>query len=241
MKTYKSLALTVLALLFTAYSSAQTADDIIGKYIQAIGGKDLLSKITSLYIEGTMDVMGMQGTIKITTLNGKGIKQEMDIMGSILTTCYTDKDGWSVNPMTGSTSAETMPETQYNSGKDQIFIGGPFINYAEKGYKAELFGTDSVANVNAFKIKITLPDSTSSVYFFDSNTFYLVQSVQQAEMQGQMTENIITYSEYKQTEGYTLPYKIEMDMAGGQFTMVMTVMKVELNKPADESIFSKPL
>jgi hypothetical protein len=240
MKLYRSFTIAFIALFCSISASAQTADEIISKYIQAIGGKDLLSKITSVYTESSMDVMGNQATVKTTVLNGKGMKQDMDIMGSQILTCYTDKGGWSINPMAGSTSPEDMPEKQYNSGKDQIVIGAPFINYAEKGYKAELAGTETVGNVNAYKIKFTSPDSTSAVYSFDPNTFYLVKSLQQAEMQGQMSDNEIIYSDYRQTDGYAMPYKMDMNMAGGQFSMVMTVTKVELNKPVDETVFSKP-
>jgi Outer membrane lipoprotein-sorting protein len=240
MKTYKVIALAALGLLLATSASGQTADDIIGKYVIAIGGKDLLSKITSVYSETSAEVMGMQIAGKTIVLNGKGMRQDMDVNGSTMTNCYTDKGGWSINPMVGSTAAEDMPAAQYNSGKAQIVVGAPFINYAVNGYKAELLGTDTIAKVNAYKIKLTAPDSTSSLYFFDPNTYYLLKSVQQAEMQGQMVENIINFSDYKQTNGYTMPYKMDMNMAGGQFNLSITITKIELNKPVNDSIFLKP-
>ncbi len=240
MRTYKLVALATLAMLLTISVSAQTADEIIGKYVKAIGGKDLLSKITSVYSETSTDVMGMQIPGKITILNGKGMKQEMEVNGSTMTTCFTDKGGWSINPMAGGTEPEDMPAAQYNSGKAQIIVGAPFVNYSETGYKAELLGTDSVAKVNAYKIKLTAPDSTSTLYFFDPNTFYMLKTVQKAEMQGQMVENVISFSDYRQTDGYAMPYKMDMDMAGGQFNLSTTITKVELNKPVNDSIFLKP-
>jgi hypothetical protein len=240
MKTYRSFAIAFFA-LFCAYTvSAQTADEIIAKHIQAVGGKDVLSKITSVYYRGTMDVMGMQGTLKNTTLNGKGMKQDIDMMGSIITNCYNDKGGWSTNPFTGAIAPEDMPEAQYNAGKENIYIGAPFLNYAEMGYKAELAGTDSVDHVNAFKIIMTSPANTSSTYYFDPNTFYLIRSVEQADMQGQMVDNIMKFSDYRATEGYLMPYKIDMDMAGGQFSMTLTVDTVQVNIPVNDSIFVKP-
>lgn len=241
MKTYRSYAIAFLTLFCSLAISAQTADEIISKHIQAIGGKDLLTKITSVYTESTIDVMGSQGPVKSTTLNGKGMKQEIDVMGSLMVTCYTDKGGWSINPMTGATTAEDMPEAQYNSGKDQITVGAPFINYTEKGYKAELVGNEAVGAINAFKIKLTAADGSSSTYYFDPSTFYVVKSVQMMEMQGQMIDNEITYSDYRQTDGYAVPYKMEMNIGGGQFQMAMAVTKVELNKPVDETIFAKPM
>ena len=240
MKIYKLAALSALALFISVSVSAQTADEIIGKYVKAIGGKEMLSKINSLYTENSMEVMGMQITGKTTVLNGKGMKQEMEVMGSNMVTCITDKGGWTINPMTGGTSPEDMPAAQYNSGKAQITIGAPFLNYAETGYKAELAGTDTIAKVTALKIKLTGPDNTAAFYFFDPNSFLLLKSISQAESQGQMVENIVLYTDYKQTDGYTMPYKMNMDMAGGQFNMTMNVTKVELNKPVNDSIFIKP-
>jgi len=241
MKNRRIIALAFFALLGAGYVTAQTADEIISKYVQAIGGKDQLAKFTSVYTESTMEIMGMQGILKSTTLNGKGMKTEMDIMGNIITTCYTDKEGWSINPMTGNTAAESMPESQYKTGRDNIFIGGPFINYAESGYKAELLGTEAIGDVTAYKIKITLPDSSSIVYYFDPNTFYLIRSVQQADMQGQMVENVITFSDYQQVQGFSMPYSMEMSIAGGQLMITSKVTKVEINVPVDEAIFAKPI
>lgn len=236
MKTYKTFTLTAMFLLTAVYASAQTADEIIAKYLQAIGGKDQISKINSLYIEGNMEVMGMSGPMKTTTLSGKGYKQEMEIMGSVRTTCFNDKAGWSIS----SGSAEAMPEAQYNAGKGQIFIGAPFVFYAEKGYKAELLGNEAVESVNAYKIKLTAPDSTSVIYYFDPATGYLIKTVQQSEMQGQMVESTITYSDYRQTDGYTQPYKMVTNYAG-MIDITNTVTKVEVNKAIDESVFIKPL
>jgi outer membrane lipoprotein-sorting protein len=240
MKANKSLLITAIAMFMAVSASAQTADEIISTYVQAIGGKDVLNKITSVYTESTMEVMGMQIIGKTTILNGKGMKQEMEVMGSTMTTCLTDKGGWTINPMAGGTEPVDMPAEQFNSAKDQLIVGAPFINYMQNGSKSELLGTEAVGAVNAYKIKLTDSNNKSSVYFFDPKTFFLLKSIQQSDNQGQMVENIIIFSDYKATNGYTMPYKMEMDMNAGQMAMTMTVTKVELNKQVDEAIFSKP-
>ena len=238
MKTIRLIALTVLAFSFAGNVSAQTADEIISKHIQAIGGKERLSKITSVSIESTIEAMGASGIVKSITLNGKGMRTDIEIGGFNIISCYTDKEGWSLNTMIGNTSAAIMPPDQYNLGKDQIIIGGPFINYAEKGYKAELLGIDSVSN--AYKIKFTSPDSVLSFYFFDPGTFYLQQELSHTIAMGQIVESITFFSDFRQTDGYTIPYKTELSLAGGQYVNNMQVTKVELNTPVDELIFKKP-
>jgi hypothetical protein len=239
MKNLKTISFLTVILLCSAFVSAQTADEIIAKYLQTMGGKDQITKINSVYTEGTMDVMGNSGVLKITTLNGKGYKSEIEVMGSVITSCFNDKGGWTINPMTGSSTAESMPEAQYKTGKDQIFIGAPFIFYAEKGYKTELLGAEAVGDVNAWKIKLTSPDNEVVTYFFDQTTSNLIRQIQQVDMQGSMVDNTITFSDYQQTDGFPQPHKIAMNV-GGQFEMTMNIKKIEVNKPIDEAIFAKP-
>jgi hypothetical protein len=239
MKTYKSIALTVTVLFTALLASAQTADEIIAKYLQTMGGKEQIKKVNSLYTEGTMDVMGNSGVLKITTLNGKGFKSEIEVMGSVITSCFNVTGGWTINPMTGSSTAESMPEAQYKAGKDQIFIGAPFIFYAEKGYKTELLGAEAVGDLNTWKIKITSPENEVVTYFFDQTTGNLVRQIRQVEMQGSMVDNTMTFSDYQQTDGFPQPHKIAINV-GGQFEMTMNINKIEVNKPVDEAIFAKP-
>jgi hypothetical protein len=56
---------------------------------------------------------------------------------------------------------------------------------------------------------------------------------------GQIVENITNYSDFRQTDGYTVPYKMKLYLAQ-LYLNEMTVTKVELNKPVDELIFKKP-
>lgn len=239
MKSLKPVFLMIALFMCTAFISAQTADEVIAKYVKAIGGKEALSKITSLYTESKADIMGSESIQKTTILNGKGMKTEMEVMGSVITNCITDKGGWMINPMMGSDAAQDMSETQYNASKDEIFVGSPFTVWSEKGYKAELLGNEAVGSVNAVKVKLTAPNNNSGVYFFDPETGYMLKSVYQADMQGQMVENVATYSDYRQVDGYTLPYKTTINM-GGMFELANEVIKVEVNKPVDPAIFAKP-
>jgi hypothetical protein len=239
MKNFKSVLLLITVLFCGSFVSAQTADEIIAKYLQSMGGKEQISKVNSLYIEGTMDVMGNSGALKMTTLNGKGYKMDVEMMGSVITTCFNDKEGWTVNPMMGSTTPTVMPEIQYKAGKEQIFIGAPFLNYAEKGYKVELMGQEAVGDIQAWKIKMISPENNTVYYFFDSATGYMIRTIQQAEMQGTMVENVMTLSDYRVADGYAQFYKMVMNI-GGQFEMTMNIAKVEVNKTVDPAIFAKP-
>src|SRR6188474_2983618 len=122
----KSIKFFLLALVAITSSSlyAQTVDEIISKHVEAIGGKEKLSQVKSLYTENSMDVMGNSAPQKEYLIEGKGYKSEVDFNGTSIVQCFTDKGGWAINPMAGSTDAQAIPDAIYKAGKAQIYLGG---------------------------------------------------------------------------------------------------------------------
>ncbi|HLY71510.1 MAG TPA: hypothetical protein VKR53_17365 [Puia sp.] len=240
MKSLKFYLLSIVTSFAVFAASAQTADDIINKTTDALGGKDAISKINSMNIEATLQVMGNEAPSMVTILNGKGYKSESEFNGQKIITAVTDKGGWMINPMAGANDATVLPVDQVKGYKEQLYIGGPLINYAANGYKAELQGQEKVGSVNAYKIKLTSKDSVETTYYIDPTTYYPIKSLRHGSMMGQDVEISVTMSNYKKTDGgLVAPYSVDMDF-GGQFQISTTVKKIELNKPVDPKIFDMP-
>ena len=232
----KSIKFFLLALVAITSSSlyAQTVDEIISKHVEAIGGKEKLSQVKSLYTENSMDVMGNSAPQKEYLVEGKGYKSELDFNGTSIVQCVNDKGGWMVNPMAGGADAQPIPDAAYKSGKPQIFLGGALIDYAAKGYKAELIRKDG----GSFKIKVS-GDGNETYYFIDPTSYYLTKSIIKGEVMGQAVEITTTYSDHKKTDfGIVLPYAKNIDM--GMFQMSLKTEKVEVNKTIDPKIFDMP-
>jgi len=211
-----------------------TADEIVGKYVAAIGGKDAIGKVKSLYTESSVAMMGGENPSTTTIVDGVGYKNETDFNGTKIVQCFTDKGGWSVNP--GAVNATPMPDDVYNAGKAQIRIGGALYDYAAQGSKVELLGKDG----NAYKIKLTTKEKVESLYLIDSTSYLVTSVTSTGKMQDQdVTINSALY-DYRKTElGMMIHYAIGIDI-GGQFQLVISVKKVELNKTIDPAIFAMP-
>lgn len=233
MKSIKFL-LFATAMIAVSVLNAQTVDEIITKHTHAIGGKEKLNQVKSLYIENSVEVMGNSVLQKEYLLEGKGYKAEVDFNGANIISVYTDKGGWTVNPMAGASDAQAMPEALYKSGKPLIYFAGALVDYAAKGYKAELVGKDG----GSFKIKVS-GDGNETYYFIDPSTYYLTKSIVKGEMMGQAVEVITIYSDHKKTDfGIVLPYTKSIDM--GVLQIAQKIDKVEVNKEIDPKIFEIP-
>jgi len=236
MKSLKRILLLVTILIGAASAYAQTADEIITRHIDAIGGKDKLNTITSVRMESTVEAMGISGPSTTTILNGKGFRNESEFNGQKVITVYTDKGGWTVNPFAGSTDPQVLPDEQYKASEDDIYIE-PFFKYAERGSKVELQGQEKVGDINAYKIKLTNKDNSSATYYLDPSTYQIVQISGTTNMMGQDMEVKTTCSDYKKTDyGFVVPQTIQVNI-GDQFSMTTKLNKIEVNQPVDASIF----
>jgi len=240
MKITRVFIIVLVTFLFTGKSYGQTAGEVMDKYFSAIGGKEKISQIKSFYTEGKMEMMGMEVKSKTTVLNGKGWRQDIDMMGQNQITSLNEKTGWLSLPMQGSAAPTDMPADIYDKAKSKMIVGDPLVNYQANGNKVELAGNEAIGSINAIKLKMVKPDNTFDTYYFDPASFLLIRSVQKENMRGQEVEMTVNYSNYKDAgKGYMYPFTTETDMGNGM-KVVVTIVVAEVDKAVDPAIFNKP-
>lgn len=236
MKSLRVL-LAATAMMVGGLVQAQTADEIAQKHIDAIGGKDKIAAIKTVYTEYDLDFMGQQAPGVTYVLNGKGYRNEMDFGGQKIVQVITDKGGWGINPLMGQTSPEPMPEDQVKMNKNSIDAGGPLYDYAAKGNKLELNGTENVNGVNAHKLKLTTTDGPELTIFVDPTSYYILKTIVKAKAEGQDVETTLVFSDYKKNDyGYVTAGTTELNLPQG-ISVIIKQKKVEVNKEIDPKIF----
>jgi len=232
MGTIKLLLAGCLAVASFTAAKAQTADEIVTKYIDAIGGAENWKKVNSIRTEGAMNVMGNDVSITITKLQGKGMRQDIAVAGMTGYVIVTPASGTTFLPFQGQSDPQPMPADALKENQDQLDAQGVLLDYKTKGHTVELLGKETINGAECYKVKITLASGKVATGYFDTKTNYLVRYITKQHANGQEIEQIISFSNFqKLPEGIVVPMTISQQRGD------ITVSKVEINKPVDESIF----
>lgn len=235
MKTLIKRSLFVgIATLGITTLHAQTADEIVNKYIDAIGGRTIISGVKSLIVESTVEVMGQEAPSTTYILAGKGFKSETDFGGQKMVQCVNTSGGWMINPMAGATTATAIPADQAKASLSQLEIGGPLVDAAAKGNKVELIGKDSAD----YKLRLTVGPATIT-YYINAKTYLIDKQVSKAAVNGQEVETTVTFSDYRKTDfGFTVAYAQALDLP--QISLNIVNKKITVNAPIDPAMFEMP-
>lgn len=227
-------SMVALAITMTGTAAfAQTADEIINKHIEAVGGAKAWDKIKSVKLVGTMSVQGNEIGITQTIVNDKAARTDISFMGQTGYTIITKDKGWSFMPMMGQTAPEEVPAEQLKMQKKQLnYKNGQLVDKSNIK-TSTLNGTDTIDSKPCYKVTITNKDGENSVCYFDAKTYYMVRAESKLNIQGEEQEATVSFSDFKKLpEGIVVPMTIESPQGP------ITFKSIEVNKPVNEKIFT---
>lgn len=224
---------TAVCTLMASAAFAQTAQEIVKKHNEAVGGADKWAKVTSLRKEGTMKMQGMELPTTLTILKGKGMRQEFSVMGANNYVILTPTAGWTFLPVQGQTKTEPIPADQLKNITDQLDFQDKIMDAAAKKYAMEVQGKEDIDGKPAFKLKVTDAAKEEHIYYVDAATWYLVRAVEKTDVMGQKMDATINYSNHtKLPSGIVIAMKEDSGDMGS-----LTIAKAEENTVKDESLF----
>jgi hypothetical protein len=228
----KKLFFTLLAFATVGYTYAQTADEIVNKHIEAIGGVDAWKKVNSMITTGTLKIQSAEIGMTLTALHGKGFRQDISAMGMNGYQIVTPTAGWKFFPFQGQKTAEPLTADDLKESQEDLDVHGSLVDYKTKGHTVEYLGTEDVDGVEAHKLKQTLKSGKVLTLFIDPKTHYLIKVVSKQKANGKEVDAATTLSNYqKLPEGIVVPWSITLGFGE------MVVTKVDVNKTIDENIF----
>jgi len=231
-KLFVYVALMLHIVLLSLNIQAQTADEIIEKYINAIGGKEKWKQVKSMKVNGFIEVQGIKINFTQQAIHNVGVRVDAEFQGQKIIDITTPTNGWSQNPFGGRSSLQPISEEELKQKLDELDIQDEFIDYAAKGSAVDFLGKDEEDGNEFYKVKMTTKNNNESVYFFDVNTSLIYKEEKTVKQQGQEMKMVTKVFDYK-----TIPFGIKIPHKSEQMGQILVTDKIEVNTTIDENIF----
>jgi outer membrane lipoprotein-sorting protein len=241
MKFFKYFLFFLFLFNFIHIINSQSVDDIIHKYISAIGDIDKINSIQTVKIYERIPRRGNEVPLIIIIKRPDKIRTEVTMQGQTQISAYDGDKSWTLNPFRGSRDVEKLNMEQTKNLKISAQFEGQLVNYKDKGSTVELIGKDDLEGTDVYKINLTNKDGDVNIYYIDAETYLLLKQVSKRKIKEIETSTDTELGNYKSEDGYLMPHSLEVKPSSSRGDpQKITIEKVEFNIPLDDNIFSMP-
>jgi outer membrane lipoprotein-sorting protein len=238
----KFLLLAAVVLLARSVS-AQTADEVVARYIAARGGLAKIKAVKSERVTGTISFgPHTDGPFIVERERPQKMHMEITVTGKILIRVYDGKSaGWVYNAFLSSPSVQPMSEAEVRGVFEEADFEGPFVDSKAKGNLIELVGKAEVDGKPAWKLKLTNRNGEVSYFLFDAVTGLNLEVLETHKNGDQEIASETYFRDFREVNGLKYPFVIESSTPNTEQKRTITAEKIEVNIPIDPSRFAKPV
>jgi hypothetical protein len=183
-----------------------SADMIINKYIDALGGKEKLESIHTLYLKGEAIRAGQKIITTTWTVNNKGWRSETVVGGFTNWSIARIDSGWSYAPSRGQKSPQPWPKDRVKIAQCDLDTEGILVDYKSKGYRVEYRGIEQIEGSDVYKIEEKLNDWVTKSFYIDMDSYLIIRVRSKYTTPNRVNYSNTDYSNYQKTSnGYMFP------------------------------------
>ncbi|GAB3626130.1 hypothetical protein PTE30175_00872 [Pandoraea terrae] len=239
-----ALGASVTMAATAAPAGGLSAAQVIDKNVAARGGLQAWRGVDTLVMSGQLDAGGKKDVklpFVMTMKRPHKSRFELRFEGQTALQVYDGQQGWKVRPYLGRDEVTPYTPAEAQSAAASAELDGPLVDYARKGTKVALEGTESVEGHRAYKLKLTMKDGTERRLWIDATSFLELKIDGEArKLDGRPHKVAIYYRNYKPEHGLSVPHVLETVVEGVKPARRMTIDRVAVNQPIDDAAFAKP-
>ena len=221
-----------------ARAGAPTADQILDKYIEALGGAQKLAGVSSFTGKGTSAGYGPEGTRPIEIF-AKAPGSRTTIIHTLdgdHTPTYDGRSGWIAAP---HKPVPLMALSASELGNVKLDAELTFPARIKETLRSWRVGLPSEIDDKPVQVvQGTGADGTLATFYFDTTSGLLVRLVRYANSKVGRLPTQIDYADYRDVSGIKVPFKFKMTWLDGLEEVQLT--DVLLNAPIDAAKFNTP-
>jgi hypothetical protein len=241
-----TLALTAIAASQVAMAAGggMSASQVVERNVAARGGLQAWRTVTTMTMSGQIDVGGTKPVklpFVMTMKRPHKSRFELNFDNQIAYQVYDGAQGWKVRPFLGRNVAEPYTAAEAKSAAETADLDGPLIDYAAKGSQIAMQGMETIEGHRAYKILLTTKDQRQRHVWIDVSSFLeLKVEGDPRRLDGRLHNVAVYYRDYRREGALTVPHVLETQVTGVKQKHQMTIQRVAVNQPADDTLFAKP-
>ena len=210
------------------------ADQLLDKYIAAIGGAEALQKVTSRVQKGTLTAFGGQHfPVDVYSKAPEKRLSVMHLANGDSVTAFDGKQGWLSVP--GRVHMMSAAENAAAHMDADLY----FPLHVKKLY--EKFRADAGEKIDGRDTYLVVGRSQTQPplrMYFDKDSGLLLRLIRYAETPLGRNPTQIDYTDYRDTNGLKVPFRWTISRPGNQFSI--QVEQLQQNVPVDDAKFATP-
>ncbi len=211
-----------------------TVDEILTKYVTALGGADAIGKVTSRVMKGQILVAGSGSPIEVYT---KAPDMRVTITHGAQGDSYTafdGKAGWMGN--TGRPAREMNASSSAASSLDAEFSLA--LHLKEMYPQMRRGRPETVNGVLCDVVNGQAPGKPAVRLYFERESGLLLRMMRYADTPMGRLPTQIDYADYRNSGGAKIPFRWTLARPNGRFTI--QIAEAQVNVPIDDAKFARP-
>ena len=231
----------ILFAAFAVIGSAQTAEELVNRNLQAKGGVDKMKAIRSLRATGRMQQGGFTAQVGALSMAPNLLRQTFTVQGMTQIQAFDGTTGWKIAPFEGRKDPELLGEEELRDLVEDANFLGPLVDYQAQGNRIEYIGKDTIDGDDVHRLKVTLKNGDIYYYYLDPETFLEVRMEKVQFIRGAVLERVIECGSYKLVAGVYMPFTCEVgSKQNPESRSKITYETIEPNVTLDPAEFKMP-
>lgn len=201
-----------------------SVDEVIQKYLTALGGKARLQSVNDLSITMETSIQNLATRITfqkkrpnklVTTVKSKGIEIRKEIFDGEKSVKF-------------SQGQKIRGSAENNKLKKISSYMWPEMHFRELNMDIELLEETIIDGEEAYAIKVTMPDGTYPVFHYSKETGLKINEMHKSKNAlGNEVWVATVYSDYRTVDGIEFPYRITLPVGSQEIVAKITSVKVD--------------
>lgn len=242
-------ALMALALsgcvAFGSAASAQTADELVARHLEARGGAAALAAIKAVQFDGKLLFPGdfelTYKEVRARGPNGPATRVDAALQGLTLVQAYDGAIGWRINPFQGRKDAERMSGDEARALADQASIDSPLLSAGADGSTVTYLGREDFDGTSAYKLKVAQKDGDEFVYLLEPETMLAIKATETRRVRGALQVSNVEMGDYEKVGGVYFPMSLEIWQGNNSNQRQRVIIdKATANPEVAPALFAQP-